>query len=175
MPNHVINELIFRNVDVVKQAELLSVLCDEDHEVDFSILVPAPLNMWWGSVGSLHEKAFGRTRLDWAHEQWGTKWNAYSHHPVERTDDTMILRFETAWRPPYPWLAAVFNKFVISFDHNWFDEGAERGVAGRFDAKFHQDDMKGEPWKEQPASDELHHHLHKLHFGVEEFDDEDAA
>lgn len=174
MPNHVVNELIFRNVDAAKQAEILANVCNAKGEVDFGILVPAPLNMWWGSVGTRHEKAFRRTHLEWARENWGTKWNAYSQKPIEQADDTLTLVFETAWAPPYPWLAAVFNRFVLSFDHNWFDEGAERGVSGVFNAQFHSDDMKGEPWREEPATDEMQRHLHKLHYGVEEFEAEEA-
>ena len=170
MPNHVINELIFREVDEEVQARILAATCNAQGKVDFEVLVPLPLNMWWGNVSSEHTRAFRRTALDWCTEQWGTKWNAYQHKPVERTADTLKLRFETAGGPPYPWLAAVFNSLQLSFDHNWLEEGRERGVAGRFD--FSQMEGFGRPWREEPATDELHRHLHKLHWGVEEFEEE---
>jgi hypothetical protein len=171
MPIHVVNELIFNNADAATQARVLAAACGRDGKVDFEVLLPLPLNMWWGNVGSNHEKTFKRTALDWCVEHWGTKWNAYDHKPIEQTQDTLTLRFETAWSPPYPWLAAIFNGCKVSFDHNWLDEGAERGVHGIFD--FTQvDRITGQPWREEPASDDLHRHLHKLHWGVEQFDEE---
>lgn len=170
MPNHVINELIFQNVDATKQGEIIAACCCADGHVDFSILVPAPLNMWNGNVGSEHAKAFGRTGLDWNRQNWGTKWNAYSHKEMERTPDTLTLRFETAWSPPYPWLAAVLNKFGLAFEHNWLDEGAQRGRQGAFSI----DEKWGPEWKEADAGDALHRHMHKLHFGVEDFADDEA-
>ena len=173
MPNHVLNELVFR-VDHETQDRILAKMLNEKGEVDFAVLVPAPLNMWWGSVGIDHEKAFKRTHLDWARDNWGTKWNAYSQKPIARTDDTLTIIFETAWRPPYGWLAAIFNSLRVSFDHNWLDEGASRGVCGRFDATFIEDDMRGRPWTETEADDDMQKRLHKMHWGVESFDDEAA-
>jgi hypothetical protein len=167
MPNHCINEMIFRGVDGAAQDRILAAACDADGKVDFQILVPIPLNVWRGNVGSDHERAFKITRLDWARDNWGTKWNAYSHHPVERTGDTLTLRFQTARRPPYPWLAAVFNHLGLPFDHNWIEEGGGDGTAGRFEI----DGRWGQEWTEAPASPELHRHLHKLLWGVEEIDE----
>lgn len=177
MPNHCINEIIFCSVDKAKQAEITAVLCDASGKVDFDVLVPAPLNMWWGSVGQKHEKAFRRTHLDWARENWGTKWNAYSHQPTEATDDSITFRFETAWGPPYPWLAAVFNRFKLSFEHNWLSEGGEPATHGIFDWSKFEGDGFADPWTEEQITDEkspLHRHLHKLLWGVEEFEN-DAA
>jgi hypothetical protein len=168
MPNHVINELIFRNVDAAQQEAICAATCDAEGKVDFGVLVPAPLNMWMGNTGAKHEKAFGRTGLNWNRENWGTKWNAYSHKPTERTADTLTLRFETAWAPPYPWLAAVLNKLSLPFEHNWLDEGATRGKSGIFSIS----EKWGPEWQEDEASDEMHRHLHKLHWGVEQFEDE---
>ncbi len=168
MPNHVINELIFRDVTPASQALIVAATCNDAGTVDFSVLVPEPLNIWWGSVGSEHTKAFGDTSLDWARRNWGTKWNAYSHKPHEATHDTLALRFETAWGPPYPWLAAILNKLKLPFEHNWLDEGASRGRSG----KFTIDERWGNQWKEVETDDLTHRHLHKLHWGVEEFEDE---
>lgn len=170
MPNHVINELIFRNVNAEQQEAIIAGVCGADGNVDFSVLVPAPLNIWNGNVGTKHERAFGETGLDWNCKNWGTKWGAYSHQETERTDDSLTFRFETAWSPPYPWLAAVLNKFSLPFDHNWLDEGAERGRKGRFSV----DEKWGPEWDEEEADDALHRHLHKLHWGVEEFAEDEA-
>ena len=168
MPNHVINEIIFRNVDATVQEAVIAATCGAEGKVDFEILVPTPLNVWMGSVGSQHEAAFGRTGLGWSRENWGTKWNAYSHQPTVQTENTLTLTFETAWSPPYPWLAAVFNKLSLPFDHNWLDEGAARGKSGTFRIT----ETWGPEWKEQDASDEMHRHLHMLHWGVEAFEEE---
>lgn len=132
MPNNCINELIFRDAEKATQERIIAATCDAEGQVDFQILVPIPLNIWRGNVSSEHERAFKRTGLDWARENWGTKWNAYSHHPIERTDNTVALRFETAWGPPYPWLAAVFNHLGLPFQHNWLSEGGGDGVVGTF-------------------------------------------
>ena len=81
---------------------------------------------------------------------------------------TLRLVFETAWRPPYGWLVALFNRFSLTFDHNWLDEGAEGGVAGRFDfAKL--DDLCGTPWAEKPADAALQAHLGALLWGEEAY------
>lgn len=169
MPNHVINELIFQ-ADTNRQAEIRAALCGSGDKVDFRILVPCPANMWWGSANQNHEKAFGRIRLDWAKENWGTKWNAYSHHEIEATDSTIIFRFETAWRPPYPWLAAIFNTLKISFDHNWLSEGGGYGTHGVFDWSKTNGSIFDEPWTEVEAKDEsdpLYVHLRELMYGKE--------
>jgi hypothetical protein len=172
MPNHVVNELIFRAADHAAWDQILRATLNAEDKVDFGLLLPMPFNMWWGNVGAAHEKAFNRTALAWCTEHWGTKWNAYQTHPVERSDEAMILRFDTAWRPPYPWLAAIFNIFKVSFDHNWLDEGAARGVHGVFDYA-QTENLVGKPWTETPADDALQRHLHKLRWGVEEFPPEE--
>lgn len=167
MPNHVINELVFRNISKAQQDAVLSALCNADGEVDFRVLVPEALNVWRGNASTEHDRAFGRTWYEWNRENWGTKWNAYSHHPIERCEDWLILRFETAWSPPYPWLAAVLNKFGLTFEHNWLDEGSEIGRTGLFRVR----DDWGAEWAEADASESLNRHLRKLHWGVEHFDD----
>lgn len=170
MPNHVINEVTFKDVSAEEQEAILLAACNQEGEVDFSVLAPAPLNMWMGNVGQQHERAFGRTGLDWAKENWGTKWNAYSHQPTQRSDSAITLIFETAWRPPYPWLAALLNRLSLPFEHHWLDEGASRARSGRFEV----DGRFGPEWTEAEADDEAHRRLHKLHWGVESFEDEDA-
>ena len=152
MPNHVINELIFRGCDAARQSAIAAKLCGDDGNVDFERLVPIPPNVWLGSVGQKHEK-LGANALDWCRENWRTKWNAYSHKPIERTADSITFRFETAWSPPYGWLVAVFNVLKISFDHNWLDEGAARGWSGTWDYDAMQRGGFSEPWKEKPCDD----------------------
>ncbi len=169
MPNHVINELIFRGVSETEKVNIIAATCNAKSEVDFEVLVPMPLNMWWGDVGREHERAFGSTGLGWARQNWGTKWNAYGHVPIEQPNDVLALRFQTAWSPPYPWLAAVLNRLALPFDHNWLDEGAVNGWCGT----FKQTEKHGPEWAEQPAPEYMQRHLHKLLWGVEQFEDED--
>lgn len=173
MPNHVTSEMIFRGVSAAEQDAILSAVCNSEAKVDFSVLVPEPLNMWQGNEGVAHEKAFGkRLGMVWARENWGTKWNAYQSRPINRSGDTLTIVFDTAWSPPYPWLAAVFNNFRRSFEHNWFDEGANWSVHGEFD--FSTGAM-GPRWSETRADRETHERLHTLKWGVAGFDDEGAA
>jgi hypothetical protein len=175
MPNHCINEIIFSNVVAAAQDEILKATCNADGDVDFEILVPIPPQVWRGSVGIRHEKAFGRdmTALEWCRHNWGTKWNAYDHHPIERTDDALTLRFETAWGPPYPWLCALMNTIKRPFEHNWLSEGGAPAIAARFNFA-NLSSFREEPWSEEEADKALARHLHKLLWGVEEFSD-DAA
>jgi len=176
MPNHVTNELIFRDASPNEQNEIVKRLCAplQPATVDFSILVPEPLNLWMGNEGVDHERAFGkRLGMVWARENWGTKWNAYNTRPVIWTEHTLTLVFDTAWSPPYPWLAAVFNSLKRGFEHNWFDEGASRAVSGRWDySKLGE--LAAQPWVERQATDEVHKRLHVLKWGVEAFEDEGA-
>ncbi|UVO33992.1 hypothetical protein KUL72_20995 [Bradyrhizobium arachidis] len=176
MPNHCINEIIFRNVDVAAQEAILAKVRNQDGEIDFGVLVPKPLNLWDGGVGSLHEKKFRQTGLDWARENWGTKWNAYGidegckYQSIAQGDDTLTLTFQTAWGPPYPWIAALFNFFQRPIEHNWLDEGESRGHSGTFDYQQYVKGFGG--WDEVDADDAMQKHLHKLLWGVEEFPDE---
>lgn len=172
MPNHVTNELIFRGVEPLAQDAILAKLCNASLDVDLGILVPPPINLWRGSVGQNHERAFKRTALDWNTENWGTKWNAYITRPISRAGDALTVVFDTAWRPPYPWLAAVFNTFERTFEHNWLDEGAGWSVSAKFDA----DEMKrdiGNAWHEKRAGLLVQERLHTLKWGVPHFEDEE--
>lgn len=171
MSNHCINELIFRNVTADDQLRILTTACGPDGKVNFETLVPIPANVWLGHVGQRHEKAFKLTALEWCRENWGTKWNAYDHHPIVQTDDTLTLRFETAWGPPYGWLCAVFNTIKLRFEHNWFTESGAPAVCGVFDFSKLADNW-AEPWSEAEADTAMSRHLHKLLYGVEEFPDE---
>jgi hypothetical protein len=173
MPNHVINEIVFSDITAGQRAAILASVLNAENRIDFGILLPIPLNCWMGSVSVLHEKAFKNTALDWCTANWGTKWGAYSQEPIEDADDSLRMVFQTAWRPPYGWLCALFNRFMLPFDHRWLDEGARFGCIGRFDPKF-LDDRGGEPWSERDAHPDEHKRLHLLKWGVEAFDDEET-
>lgn len=177
MPNHVINEIIFRNVDKTQQHQMLASIRNEAGEIDFGILVPKPLNVWDGGVSTKHKQKFRNVGLEWARQNWGTKWNAYGldeggkYQSVAQTDDTLTLTFQTAWSPPYPWIAALLNFFKLPIEHNWMDEGnSEAASSGRFDYEQYLKGFGG--WEEEVADEAMRRHLHKLMWGVEEFPDE---
>lgn len=178
MPNNIINEIIFRNVNAEIQARILEKVVNKDGRIDFEILVPSPLNIWNGSVGERHEKTFPGTHLDWARENWGTKWNAYGqgddevYKPIVHTEDTLTFTFQTAWGPPYGWIIAIFNFFKMSFDHNWLDEGEMIGHQDKFLSE-EMDKMIVEPWLESDADEIMQKHLHFLLYGCESFDEEE--
>jgi hypothetical protein len=44
---------------------------------------------------------------DWSINNWGTKWNAYSHSAREDG----AIKFETAWSTPYPVMEALSRKY----------------------------------------------------------------
>lgn len=166
MPNDVVNELIFTGLTDADKDRVLAAALNEKGEIDFEVLVPVPLNLWWGNAAEIHEKKFGGTALDWQRRNWGTKWNAYSQRPIVRTDEELRLIFDTAWRPPYAWLAALVNKTGLSFHHNWLDEGCEKGVHAEFRVLAEGDIFGPVKWFEAPCDDAVQARLNDLH-GVE--------
>jgi hypothetical protein len=174
MANDVINEIIFRNVDQDARNRILEKVRNADGEIDFEILLPRPLNIWCGDVSSKHNKAFPGTGLDWSTTNWGTKWNAYGldkeYKSIEEGDDSLTLRFQTAWSPPMGWIVALFNFFKLPFEHNYLTEGSDRGVSANFDfaaLSWFRSGYYREAWSERPADDELQKHIHKMLWGVE--------
>jgi len=173
MPNHVINELSFEgDVLYLNRIELMTT---RKGIIDFSILLPPPLNSWPGSVGEKH-KVFPTNHLDWCSKNWSTKWNAYGHDEGYKSllfvPGTLTLTFKTAWSPPYGWMLAVFNHFEASFRYGWLSEGQERAMRGAFNFAALQGWPTLDAWVECPATDDEHRHLHKLLWGVESFDEE---
>lgn len=181
MPNHVINEVTFRAVTPEQQAAIMATVRGKESVIDFEVLLPIPLNMWWWSAGTSHEKAFPGTALDWCRENWSTKWNAYGlsendgadarYHSAVQTDDTLTLTFRTAWSAPMGWLCALFNKHGLPFEYGYLSEGNDKAFTGFFrpDDGSH---FGGAYWEEKQANEMQLRHLHKLLWGVEEFPDE---
>jgi hypothetical protein len=172
MPNHVLSEIIFRHVNASERRTILTMVRDGKGEINFNILVPMPLNIWMGSVGQNHEKKFKRTALDWCRENWGTKWNAYGfdqgYTSIVETDDSLTLTFQTAWSPPYPWIAALFNFTKLSFEHNYVDEGGSTVYTGKFDySALDGDDWRKEAWAESQSDVETEKRMKRLMWGEE--------
>jgi hypothetical protein len=118
MPNHVTNKITF---DASKADEIFKAVCP-DGKFDFELLVPMPPNTYQGDMSSEDEKDFPINWNDWSRENWGTKWNCYDQScGIE--NGTAFIKFDTAWQPPYPVMAAFCNRFGIAFEHRYFDEG----------------------------------------------------
>lgn len=167
MPNNVINEITLHNMtfDQIKDKTINS-----DGRVDFSILLPLPLNSWAGSVSVAEEEAFPSTHLADARNIWGTKWNAYGMQPTREKNGNVIFTFETAWSHPRPWVCAVFNTFECDITAKWLSEG----FADAQIETYHDHKTQGPKWKAQKHLNgtQEQRYLHKLLWGVEEFVEE---
>jgi hypothetical protein len=175
MPNHVTNEVTFRGVDADARAGIKAAVLDEEGKVEFGILVPIPPNIWLGNVGAIHEKTFkAGNALDWCRTNWGTKWGAYGDQEVIEDGDSITIRFDTAWGPPYGWLVALLNKFERNFEYHWLSEGESRGHSGAFTV-VKDGIMAGHKWEEKDCDEAMQKHLHVLRWGCEEFSDGELA
>lgn len=173
MPNHVINEIVLHGVSLDRCRDKI---VNPEGRLDFSILVPLPINFWAGSVGKEHEESFPGSHLDAARAQWGTKWNAYGldDDSVAERDGSTVLTFQTAWSHPRGWTVAIFNTFRCDITASWLSEG---GWAGRVESYRINHGIMGDDWQVttvEEGSDE-YRRLHKLLWGVEEFEDEAEA
>lgn len=177
MPNHIITEVTIPNADSEAQARILAAVRGPDRDIDFNVLVPKPANIWDGNFGTAHEKAFGECGLDWNRREWGTKWNAYGldeggkYQSIVQDENALTLTFQTAWSTPRKWLLALFNTFKIPFEYRYMDAGDDKAVLGRF--YFDSREMKSPNWDEAVIEDDAERRrIHKLLWGVEEFDEE---
>jgi hypothetical protein len=170
MPNHVLNELVFHDLSGQEIDKIVSMVGTEGRPVDFSVLVPQPINIWKGGVGKRHKEIFNDNALNWNRRNWGTKWNAYGlsetkYNPIMVGDDgTLIITFQTAWRPPMDWIIALYNSAKRAFVHNWLDEGAEFGHTDQFICPPEKDWM-AEEWVEGRADEETDRRLRFLLWG----------
>lgn len=179
MPNHVINEVTLHGVSLARAKPLIE---SDGCEIDFEVAVPLPVNFWPGNVGDRHKEAFPGTHLDAASKTWGTKWNAYGlneggkYESVREVDGSTLLTFQSAWSHPRGWTVALFNLLKCDITAKWLSEG---GWAGHIEEYRFEglEDMSIDAWTDTEIEDgsEEHRHLHKLLWGVEEFDDEDET
>lgn len=73
--------------------------------IDFAMLVPQPKNIETGGCTGEHPEGVV-CWYNWNIANWGTKWNGY-HLELERGDETVTLRFDTAWAHPFPIVEAL--------------------------------------------------------------------
>jgi hypothetical protein len=168
MPNNVVNEIIFQDINRdIQEGILKNVL--KNGFVDFNTLVPMPLNIWRGNAGEKEEKAFGqKIWYPWCKENWGTKWNAYGQNesPIIQTEDTLTIIFQTAGSPPRLWVCALFNAIQIPLEHNWLDEGRENAYTARFFFSG-EGEYRSPSWTESESEEEVYRRLHIQLWGCE--------
>ena len=167
MPNHVVNEIRLHNIPVDVVAEIATT---EEAIIDFSKLLPLPLNFWPGSVSIDHEEAFPGTHLQAERQTWGTKWNAYALGPDSLRQDgsDTVLTFETAWSPPRGWVVAVFSRLKCKVTHCWNDEGQNEVFVETYTYDTSQR-LSFPKWETGvvEAGSEDYRRIYKLQWGVE--------
>ena len=99
--------------------------------LDFERIVPPPAE---------YPAAAGKAKssedwYDWRTEHWGTKWNARRAArggvTVRGVTATVLVRFDTPWRPPLPVISAAARRFPsLAFDLRWYERGMQ--VQGRY-------------------------------------------
>ena len=93
---------------------------------DFNLIIPAPAFIFNGdelTVGSREEKT-GRNWHKFNTARWGTNWNAYDMEIVERSDEKLVIKFDTAWSLPEPIINELVSWFPeLKFFHEFYDEG----------------------------------------------------
>lgn len=163
MPDVVKNRIVFKRVSIEKKFEILDFIIDKKCRVDFNILIPQPLNIWLGNCGALEERIFKQTWYNWNQANWGTKWNAYNTRHIMYSRGVLELTFDTAWTPPYPWLAALINKLKTSFNH-YYSLESDKVFIGKFSYKKEDEDTIKNPysWSEVECSEKELNLLKKL-------------
>lgn len=126
MPNHV-------TTIITGPQQALASLLNDAGQVDFSFLVPPPVNIEQG--GCSHGIRWGGDPADtgdgtvcwyaWNVQNWGTKWNAYDSEVTEGR-----IQFDTAWSHPYPVMEALALKHPdVSFEVKYADEDLGSNLA----------------------------------------------
>lgn len=72
------------------------------------------------------DKYGARTWYNWCCENWGTKWGAVDTEVEEIDEETIVIRYATAWSMPEP----IFRKMAEMYpDIKWENEAEEEGFA----------------------------------------------
>lgn len=100
-----------------------------------------------GSTLYAYYTEFGAfTGIDWAINNWGTKWNAISLDVIEDGENTQVV-FDTAWCAPVNWLHALESR-NIPFTCEWENEDYERGIIAFDGKKFTETELEPRPHDE---------------------------
>ncbi len=141
MPNHVTNAIEFASQNEFELA--IRKLVNNEGNVDFELLVPTPNNVYHGNTSQEDKQDFGQLNwYDWNQANWGTKWNAYES---EVDSALRIIRFDTAWLPPYPIIVAL-SRHVPDFTHYHIEE-----VAESWSKQVWKEGTRVDYWKNDPS------------------------
>ena len=121
MPNYVTNKIEFDCSQ--EQAEAIFTAIQTDGVFDFNTLIPTPLHVYQGDLGTEEDEDFPVNWHTWNRENWGTKWNS-TGSKVDWNNGHASIEFDTAWNVPRPIAVAFGNKFKIDFILKYFDEGS---------------------------------------------------
>ncbi len=112
MPNYVFNKL-------VATPEVIAALANNEGGVSFGNIIPAPdyddpiftaeRTDFRDDEGNIAFSGWGPgySPLDWARQNWGTKWDAMD--TARESEDT--VSFLTAWEPPLPVITELSRMF----------------------------------------------------------------
>jgi hypothetical protein len=65
----------------------------------------------------------------WRNEHWGSKWDRYEYDVVKEGPRGLIVKFTTAWSPPYAFFESLLKKYPDLWLHcDWREEGGMAGV-----------------------------------------------
>lgn len=93
--------------------KLQKIVKSEDREFDFDKIIPQPaiVNASPNSISIKERESYhGYSWYDWRCEHWNTKWNAAEIF-VDRDDNELTYRFNTAWDVPWPVLIEITQQF----------------------------------------------------------------
>ena len=119
MPNHIVNYVLCPDLPEERAHTILEPL------TDFDLIVPPPpfivaLNDAENAAADprIRGDILGDALDHWRREHWGTKWSSYRVQWVEGG-----VRFETAWRHPFPILRALAGQHPkVAFSVQYADE-----------------------------------------------------
>ena len=111
---------------------------ESEQPINFEKIITPPDNLFRGNLGKDEEEYCRANNIpdwySWNTANWGTKWNACSGS-VNKTEDGLVLLFETAWALPIPIIEAIEMMIADDFpDLKIYGEFLEEGyaVAGFF-------------------------------------------
>jgi len=118
-----------------QMVKFFKISCNKEHfpngTLDFNRIIPTPLNVFQGSVGTKEEKRYGNMNCwyDWNIENWGCKWNASDCSMEILDDNTLYLRMLTPWSFPEP-LMDKFCKLCAGYECTIDGEFADEDFGG---------------------------------------------
>jgi len=133
MPNHITNRLTIVTTDNDRIREILESIKDDEHgmgSLDFEKIIPPPLGIYRGNVGQREQELYGdNTLLDFARQNWGSKWNSYGYDDFPKYESGSEIMFLTAWNRPEPVIVKLSEMFPdVEFQHQWADEDIGNNV-----------------------------------------------